>query len=83
MQAAIQAGIYTAVPYDPCTLEGLDCNVMADDTDYIEELARGIAVRMTERNLKSGRILVYGVGTQPVFEKIQAAIGGILSPIPV
>lgn len=48
---------------------------MADDTDYIEELARGIAVRMTERNLKSGRILVYGVGTQPVFEKIQAAIG--------
>lgn len=75
VQAAIQAGIYTAVPYDPCTLEGLDCNVMADDTDYIEELARGIAVRMTERNLKSGRILVYGVGTQPVFEKIQAAIG--------
>lgn len=75
VQAAIQAGVYTAVPYDLCTLEGLDCNVVADDTDYIEELARGIAVRMTERNLKSGRILVYGVDTQPIYEKIQAAIG--------
>ena len=70
----MQGGIYTAVPYDVCTLEGLDVNVVADDSEYIEELTRGIANRMTERGLRSGKILVYGIGTAGVYEKIQTAI---------
>lgn len=74
VRAALAAGAYVAVPYDPCGVEGLHANVVADDTDYVEELTRGIAARMTERNLKSGRILVYGVGTEAVYGKIQAAI---------
>ncbi len=72
--AAMQGGVYTAVPYDVCSLEGLDVNVVADDSEYIEELARGIANRMTERGLRSGKILVYGIGTAGVYEKIQTAI---------
>ena len=74
VQAAIQAGVYVGVPYASCALEGLRVNVVADDTDYIEELTRGIAERMTQRSLKSGRILVYGQGTADVYEKIQEAI---------
>ena len=44
------------------------------DRDYIEELARGIGERMTERSLKSGKILVYGVGIGDVYAQIDAAI---------
>ncbi|NCB30751.1 MAG: hypothetical protein EOM66_05020 [Clostridia bacterium] len=74
VKAAVAAGLYTAVPYDACTVEGLSANVVADNTDYMEELSRGIAERMTERSLKSGRILVYGKGTADTYGKIQTAI---------
>lgn len=74
VKAALAAGLFVAVPYAPCTIEGLHANVVADDTDYIEELTRGIAERMNERNLKSGRILVYGVDTTAVYGKIEEAI---------
>ncbi len=57
---AANKGMYIVVPYDKCAATGLSCNVVADDTDYYDELARGLAERMTERSLKSGRILVYG-----------------------
>lgn len=75
VKAALAADLYAAVPYDPCRLDGLHANVVADDTAYIEELSRGIAERMTERSLKSGRILVYGTGTADAYGKIQAAVG--------
>ncbi len=57
---AANRGMLVAVPYDKSTAPGLSCNVVADDTDYYDELARGLAERMSERSLKSGRILVYG-----------------------
>lgn len=74
VKAALEAGLYVAVPYAACAVEGLHANVVADDTDYIEELTRGIAERMTERSLKSGRILIYGVGTAEISGKIEEAI---------
>ncbi|MDR0839824.1 MAG: hypothetical protein LBN26_00330 [Christensenellaceae bacterium] len=74
VQSAIAAGLFAVVPYDVSAVEGLHCNVVADNTEYIEELSRGIAERMTERSLKSGRILVYGAGIADCYEKIQSAI---------
>lgn len=37
-----------------------DASVVADQTEYLEEVARSIAERMSERNLKTGKILIYG-----------------------
>lgn len=59
VQKALNAGIKVIVPYDKCTLEGISANVMADEDEYIEEIAHGISARMNERKLKSGRILLY------------------------
>ncbi len=66
--------MFVVMPYYPCSVQGLDCNVVADDTDYYDELARGIAERMTERSLKSGRILVYGRDTQTCLSMFAASI---------
>ena len=74
VQAAIAAGLYTAVPYEPSAAPGLHVNVTADTEDYIEELIRGLAERMGERSLRSGRILIYGVGTEAVYGKISAVL---------
>ncbi|HWQ57728.1 MAG TPA: hypothetical protein VN540_01820 [Clostridia bacterium] len=71
---AAQKGMFVVVPYDTCAVDGLDCNVVADDTDYYDELARGLAERMTERSLKSGRILVYGRDTATCLLMFQASI---------
>lgn len=57
---SISLGIRTAVPYDACSIAGLDVNVTADESEYTEDLARGLADRLRGRDLKSGRILVYG-----------------------
>jgi len=59
VQKAIEAGLKVVVPYDSCTLEGLHANVVADDAAYIEEIAGSIAMRLEERSIRSGRILVY------------------------
>ncbi len=67
-------GMFVVVPYDKCAAPGLDCNVVADDTDYFDELARGLAERMTERSLKSGRILVYGRNTENCRLMFQASL---------
>jgi len=71
---AANKGMYVVVPYDKCAAEGLSCNVVADDTDYYDELARGLAERMTERSLKSGRILVYGRDTATCLAMFEASI---------
>lgn len=71
---AAAKGMFVVVPYDKCAAEGLDCNVVADDTDYYDELARGLAERMTERSLKSGRILVYGRDTATCLAMFQTSI---------
>lgn len=71
---AAASEMFTAVPYYACEVAGLDCNVVADDTDYYDELARGIAERMTERSLKSGRILVYGRDTEVCFSMFASSI---------
>ena len=59
VKKAVEAGIKVIVPYDRCSLDGISANVIADDNEYTEEIARCIATRMIERSLKSGRILVY------------------------
>ncbi|MCE5236714.1 MAG: hypothetical protein ABFC62_01370 [Clostridiaceae bacterium] len=76
VRLAAQSGIHVIVPYDACGVEGIDANIVADTSEYVEEVARGLSVRMTERGLKSGRILVYGNDTSAVYasfvEDIQA-----------
>jgi len=57
---AVSLGMKTAVPYTRCSVSGLDVNVVADEGEYIEDLVRGLAKRLEERGLRSGRILVYG-----------------------
>ena len=59
VKKALDAGIKVIVPYDRCSFEGISANVIADDNEYIEEIAHGLSARMTERKLKSGRILLY------------------------
>lgn len=71
---AIQLEIKTVVPYDECNVEGISANVVADREEYYDELARGIAERMTERSLKSGRILVYGRSTDECFNAFSKTI---------
>lgn len=65
VKAALAKDVFVVVPYDVCAVEGLDGNVAADNSEYIEELARGIAERMKERNLNAGRLLVYGTDPAP------------------
>lgn len=71
---AAQAGMYVVSPYYACETDSADVNVIADTSEYIEELARGIAERMTERSLKSGRILVYGYDPSVCFAEFDKAI---------
>lgn len=68
VRLAVQSGVHVVVPYDACAVEGIDANIVADTTEYVEEVARGLSVRMTERSLKSGRILVYGNDTAAIYE---------------
>ncbi len=71
---ASQAGMYVVSPYYACETGSADVNVIADTGEYIEELARGIAERMTERSLKSGRILVYGYNPAECFAEFDKAV---------
>ncbi|MDL2217089.1 substrate-binding domain-containing protein [Christensenellaceae bacterium OttesenSCG-928-M15] len=48
------------VPYHDAACSGVTTNVVADLNGYNEEVALGVAERMVERSLKSGKILVYG-----------------------
>lgn len=71
---AAKKNMFVVVPYDKCAAAGLSCNVMADDTDYYDELARGLAERMTERSLKSGKIVVYGRDPSTCLAMFEASI---------
>ena len=74
VRRAHDAGLYVVCPYEAYNGDEADVNVVADVSEYIEELARGIAERMTERGLKSGRILVYGSNTGSCFQAFGAAV---------
>lgn len=63
IEQAVQSGKIVAVSYYACAAQGININVVADSTAYLEEMARGIAERMSERKLKTGRILIYGFDT--------------------
>ena len=69
VRLAVQSGMHVVVPYHACSVDGIDANIVADTSEYVEEVARGLSVRMIERSLKSGRILVYGSNTAPVYEE--------------
>lgn len=71
---AIARGIKVVVPYYACSTEGISSNIVADDSEYYDELARGLAERMTERSLKSGRILIYGADTSECYAAFSASI---------
>lgn len=70
---ARESGMLTGVSYYPSDAE-TDISVVADDSEYIREVAMGIAQRMQERSLKSGRILLYGTNPAPYYESFKAAI---------
>ena len=74
VSCAAASGIKTVVPYYACSAEGLDANIVADGAEYYDELARGLAGRMTERSLKSGRILIYGKDTAECYAAFSASI---------
>lgn len=74
VQKAVDAGLRVVVAYDRCSIEGITANVIADDTEYVEEVTRGIASRMMERSLKSGRILLYGAAPETVSAPFEAAV---------
>ncbi|HWR18497.1 MAG TPA: hypothetical protein VN608_02675 [Clostridia bacterium] len=67
VRLAVESGVRVVVPYDACTVEGIDAQIVADTSEYVEEVARGLSVRMTERSLKTGRILVYGRNTADIY----------------
>jgi len=71
---AAQSGIKVVVPYYPCDADGLSANIVADPSEFYDELARGLAERMTERSLKSGRILIYGRSTTEASDSFSASI---------
>lgn len=73
VKKAVDAGVRVIVAYDRCGVDGLTSNVVADDTEYVEEVTRGIASRMTERSLKSGRILLYGASPEAIAASFEAA----------
>ena len=71
---AAENGIKVVVPYYESSAAGLDANIIADTSEYYDELARGLAERMTERSLKSGRILIYGADTAACYAAFSASI---------
>jgi ABC-type sugar transport system substrate-binding protein len=72
---ASENNIRVVVPYYESTAAGVDANVVADDNEYLEEVARSIGERMKERNLKKGRLLVYGLSTSYSSAEFVSAIG--------
>lgn len=74
IERAAQNGIKTVVSYHESDAKGLSANIVADSSEYYDELARGLAERMVERSLKSGKILIYGRSTSESFDAFSASI---------
>ncbi len=74
VQLAVSSGLKVVVPYHECSVSGIDSNVVADTGEYVEELCRGLSARLTERSLKSGRILVYGWNTAQSYPQFAAIL---------
>ena len=67
-------GMKVVASYYQCAVSDISAQVIADNDEYYDELARGLAERMVERSLKSGRILVYGRDTAEALAKFDASI---------
>lgn len=63
INACSNLGMHVVVPFYQSQSAKVSANVIADQNDYLEEVARGIGERMVERSLKAGRMLVYGWDT--------------------
>ncbi len=74
IEKAVSLGMNVVVPYHECKAAGIKANIVADYDEYYDELARGLAGRMEERSLKSGRILVYGADTERAYEAFAASM---------
>ena len=66
--------IPVVVPYFSASGAGVTANVATDIGGYSEEVARGIAERMVERECKAGKILVYGTNPQEACAAFRTAI---------
>ncbi len=74
VEKAVSLGMDVVAPYYECKVAGIKSNVVVDAEEYYDELARGLAGRMEERSLKSGRILVYGRDTEKAYEAFCASM---------
>ena len=74
VETAVSLGMDVVAPYYECKVAGIKSNVVVDAEEYYDELARGLAGRMEERSLKSGRILVYGRDTEKAYEAFCASM---------
>lgn len=74
VEKAAALGMKIVMPYYACSVSGITANVIADNEEYYDELARGLAARLEERSLKSGRILVYGSNISQAYAAINSSI---------
>ena len=75
MEYAKQQGVLIVSSYYASM--NANASVAVDQTEYLEEVARSIAERMSERSLKTGKILIYGYNGQNMntaCEEFQKAI---------
>lgn len=74
LQQADSYGMRVVTSYTEHQSPAADGAVVADREEYLGEMARGIATRMVERNLKAGRLMVYGFDTQAAAGEITDVI---------
>lgn len=67
-------GMPVVLPYYGTNTAAADASVITDLTGYTEEVARGVAERMVERECRAGKILVYGTAPQACYDGFVAAI---------
>lgn len=60
--------------YYQCAVSDISAQVIADNDEYYDELARGLAERMVERSLKSAAYLYMEADTAEALAKFDASI---------
>ncbi|MDD3919897.1 MAG: hypothetical protein PHO41_01780 [Eubacteriales bacterium] len=71
---AKELGLPTVLPYYGTQNEAANASVVTDLIGYTEEVARGVAERMVERECKAGKILVYGKQPTACYQAFVTAI---------
>ena len=71
---AKELGIPVVLPYYGTDNAAAQASVVTDSIGYTEEVARGVAERMVERECKAGKILVYGKSPMACYQAFVTAI---------